>query len=129
LPHGFDSVVSQLTALQELRLANAFEPDWSAADDVCHNGWWEECADAMQSLMSAVGRLPQLRHLAMQWLCEFMYPAAAEELSYAPQLQRLELWARCPLSALEIESIVQSGAATQCVVCYKPMTAGEQLPV
>jgi hypothetical protein len=83
-------VVSQLTGLQELRLANAFEPDWSAADYMrCHEGWREECVDAMQSLMHAVGRLPQLQHLAIQWLCEFMYPAAAEELSAAAAFRAL----------------------------------------
>jgi hypothetical protein len=129
LPHGFASIVSQLTGLQELRLANAFEPDWSAADCMCHDGWKGECLDAMQSLMHAVGQLPQLEHLAMQWLCELLYPAAAEELSHARLLQRLELWADCPLTAIELESIVRSGAARRCVVCYMPLAAGEQLPV
>ncbi|KAF6234879.1 hypothetical protein COO60DRAFT_1632547 [Scenedesmus sp. NREL 46B-D3] len=67
------TAVSELTGLQELRLAGGFEPDWSALDDgdsgdVWNIEWREECLDGMQMLMHAVGRLPQLHHLVLQRL-------------------------------------------------------------
>jgi hypothetical protein len=123
LPLGFASVVLQLTGLQELRLANAFELEWSVAGGKWNEEWRGECVGAMQSLMHAVGKLPQLRRLAMQWLCELMYPAAAKELSRARQLQHVELWEYCPVAAVEIEAIVRSGEARGCKVYRMPLAA------
>ncbi|WIA34092.1 hypothetical protein OEZ86_012467 [Tetradesmus obliquus] len=134
LPRDFCVTLAQLTGLQELRLAGGFGSRATEQQPEGTAGCSEELPqqqdkEALQELLAAAAELPQLKIVALQGLCGYLGPAAAEGLARAAQLQRVELWGDSGLTAAEMQAVLVARACKGCVVVDMPHEEGQQLEV
>jgi hypothetical protein len=125
-----------LKGLQELWLARGFnkseyesEQHYDTDMELVEEELQLQRQEDLQELLYAAAQLPALKHLVLKRLCEFMTPAAAENLGKAAQLQRVELWEDSPMSAAEMQQVLSAGVCKGCVMVDMPQEEGQQLEV